>query len=198
MPSSSRKPWSRCGTWSGPGWEGEGGVRYEFGESQRCALYCVLGQGDRVHMPFLLLCRFLFILDINIYYMYITLNITFPGNCNHFFLNHKRNKWCRSCISVSCWSGCWWVFHVNNLEGPAERSLTYRILTICTAEECHGLRSGSVNSPSTLFLRLLEIRRAVDITGRDRFRNHARQIPCALLNSPNWSRTFFPPHFLYI
>lgn len=41
---------------------------------------------------FFLLCRFLFNIDINIYYMYITLNVTFLGNCNNFFLNHKRNK----------------------------------------------------------------------------------------------------------
>lgn len=99
MPSSSRKPSHRqpaCVVTmrhlKRPKIGRQDGVSYEFGESQKWGLYCFLRQGERVHMPFLLLCRFLFNLVINIYCMYITFNIKFSGNCNHFFLKHKRNK----------------------------------------------------------------------------------------------------------
>lgn len=47
-------------------------VRYEFGKARELGLFIVfLGQGEHVHMPFILLCRFLFNLDIWIYIIYI-------------------------------------------------------------------------------------------------------------------------------
>lgn len=49
--------------------DGGGGVSSEDGESQKWGLYCFLRQGERVHMPSLLLCRVWFNLVINMLYV---------------------------------------------------------------------------------------------------------------------------------
>lgn len=60
-----------------------GGLRYEFGDFQELGLYCFLGQGEHVHMPFFCFVDFCLTLTYEyIYYIYITLNIMFLVNCN--------------------------------------------------------------------------------------------------------------------
>lgn len=62
---------------------GGGGLRYEFGDFQELGLYCFLGQGEHVHMPFFCFVDFCLTLTYEyIYYIYITLNIMFLVNCN--------------------------------------------------------------------------------------------------------------------